>query len=70
MIRRLLALTALGMLLSGCYMLPMAFIGPATSGFTTASILQSGNSAHALPTEGSSLLKYFPEEGSCHLLSA
>ena len=28
-------------LLSGCYMVPMAFIGPVTSGFTTASIIQS-----------------------------
>ena len=28
-------------MLSGCYMVPMAFIGPATSNFTTASIIQS-----------------------------
>ena len=42
MIRRLLLLTTLGMLLSGCFMAPMALIGPATSGFTTASIIQSG----------------------------
>ena len=42
MMIRILALTKLGIMLSGCYMLPMAFIGPATSGFTTASILQSG----------------------------
>ena len=42
MIKRLLALTTVGVLLSGCYMVPMAFIGPASSGFTTASILQSG----------------------------
>ena len=42
MIRRLLILTTLGTLLSGCFMAPMAFIGPATSGFSTASIAQSG----------------------------
>ena len=42
MLKRLLLLTSLGGLLSGCYMVPMAFIGPATSGFTTASLIQSG----------------------------
>ena len=34
-------------MLSGCYMVPMALIGPATSGFTTASIIQSGASTTA-----------------------
>ena len=42
MIKRLLALTTLDVLLSGCYMVPMALIGPVTSGFTTASLVQSG----------------------------
>ena len=42
MIKRLLVLTTLGVMLSGCFMAPMALIGPATSGFTTASIIQSG----------------------------
>jgi len=42
MIKKLLILTALSALLSGCFMAPLAFIGPATSGFTTASIVQSG----------------------------
>ena len=42
MIKRLLLIIALGVSLSGCFMVPMAFIGPATSGFTTASIIQSG----------------------------
>ena len=32
----------MGVALSGCYMIPMAFIGPVTSGFSTASIIQSG----------------------------
>ena len=34
-------------MLSGCFMAPMALIGPATSGFTTASIVQSGISTGA-----------------------
>ena len=29
-------------MLSGCFMAPMALIGPATSGFTTTSLVQSG----------------------------
>ena len=28
-------------MLSGCFMVPMAFVGPAVSGFSTASIAQS-----------------------------
>ena len=42
MIRRLFLLTALSVLLSGCFVAPLALIGPATSGFSTASIIQSG----------------------------
>ena len=42
MIKRLLFITVLGVTLSGCFMAPMALIGPATSGFSTASIIQSG----------------------------
>ena len=41
MIKRLFLLTTLGVLLSGCFMVPMAFVGPAVSGFSTASIAQS-----------------------------
>ena len=47
MLKRLLCLATLGVLLSGCFMAPMALIGPATSGFTTASIVQSGISTSA-----------------------
>ena len=47
MIKRLLVLTTLGLLLSGCFMAPMAFIGPAASGFSTASLIQSGVSTTA-----------------------
>ena len=42
MIKRLIILIVMGVTLSGCYMVPMAFIGPATSGWTSASIIQSG----------------------------
>ena len=42
MIKRLLLIAALGVSVSGCFMAPMALIGPATSGFSTASIIQSG----------------------------
>ena len=42
MIKRLFLIAALGVTLSGCFMAPMALIGPATSGFSTASIIQSG----------------------------
>ena len=42
MIKRLFLIVALGVTVSGCFMVPMAFIGPATSGFSTASIIQSG----------------------------
>ena len=42
MIKRLLLVAVLGVTVSGCFMAPMAFIGPAASGFSTASIIQSG----------------------------
>jgi len=42
MIGRIVIITSLGVLLSGCFIAPIAFIGPAASGFSTASIIQSG----------------------------
>lgn len=42
MFKRLFLITMLGVMLSGCFVAPLALIGPATSGFTTASIIQSG----------------------------
>lgn len=43
MIRKLLALTAAGMMLSGCILItPIALVGPASQGFSTASIVQTG----------------------------
>ena len=32
----------MGFMLTGCYMVPMALVGPAASGFSTASIVQAG----------------------------
>ena len=47
MIKRLLLVVTLGVLVSGCFMAPLALIGPATSGFSTASIIQAGVSSGA-----------------------
>ena len=47
MIRRLLIIVALGITVSGCFIAPLALIGPATSGFSTASIIQAGVSSGA-----------------------
>ena len=42
MIKRLLLIVTLSVVVSGCFMAPMALIGPISSGFTTASIVQAG----------------------------
>ncbi len=42
MIKRLLLIGVLGVTVSGCFMAPLAFIGPVTSGYSTASLIQSG----------------------------
>ena len=47
MIKRLLLVVTLGVMISGCFMAPMALIGPVSSGFTSASIIQSGVSTGA-----------------------
>ena len=47
MIRRLLLVVTLGMMVSGCFMAPLALIGPITSGYSTASIIQAGVSTGA-----------------------
>ena len=47
MIKRLLVIVVLGVTVSGCFMAPLALIGPATSGFSTASLIQSGISTGA-----------------------
>jgi hypothetical protein len=47
MIKRLLLIATLGVTLSGCFMAPIALIGPVTSGWSTASIVQAGVSSGA-----------------------
>ena len=47
MIKRLLVIAVLSVAVSGCFMAPLALIGPATSGFSTASLIQSGISTGA-----------------------
>ena len=42
MIKRLFVITVLGVAVSGCFMAPLALIGPISSGFSTASLIQSG----------------------------
>ena len=47
MIKKLLLVSAMGLLVSGCYMVPLAFIGPATSGLTASSVMQAAISTTA-----------------------
>ena len=47
MIKRLLLIVTLGVTVSGCFMAPLALIGPVTSGYSTASIIQAGVSTGA-----------------------
>ena len=47
MIKKLLLIGTLGVSLSGCFMAPIALIGPVTSGFSTASLIQAGVSSGA-----------------------
>ena len=47
MIKRLVLIIVLGMTVSGCFMAPLALIGPATSGYSTASLVQAGVSTGA-----------------------
>ena len=47
MIKRLLLIVVLCVSVSGCFMAPLALVGPAASGFSTASLIQSGISTGA-----------------------
>ena len=47
MIKRIILIVTLGVTLSGCFVAPLALIGPATSGFSSASIIQAGVSSGA-----------------------
>ena len=44
-IGKLLLIATLGVILSGCFMTPLALISPAISGFSTTSIIKSGATA-------------------------
>ena len=52
MIKKIAFCAAVMLLTSGCYMAPLALIGPATSGFSTASIIQT-----TVTTSGNYLVK-------------
>ena len=45
--KRILLISVLGLFVSGCYMVPLALIGPATSGFTTSSLMQAAVTSSA-----------------------
>ena len=47
MIKRLLLIAVLGVTVSGCFMAPLALVGPVSSGFSTASLIQTGVSTGA-----------------------
>ena len=47
MIKKLLLISTMGLFVSGCYMVPLAFIGPATSGFTASSVMQAAITSSA-----------------------
>ena len=47
MLKRLLVIATLCVAVSGCFMAPLALIGPVTSGFSTASLIQTGISTGA-----------------------
>ena len=82
MIKRLLVITTLGVMLSGCFMVPMAFVGPAVSGFSSASIMQAGLGIAVKQSTGKSISEhafdafvgkeirqtYFPEDNTATLV--
>ena len=41
MVKRILLISVMGLLLSGCFMVPLALLGPATSGYTASSVMQA-----------------------------
>ena len=47
MVKRILLISVMGLLLSGCFMVPLALIGPATSGYTASSVMQAAISTTA-----------------------
>ena len=41
LVKRILLISVMGLLLSGCFMVPLALLGPATSGYTASSVMQA-----------------------------
>ena len=82
MFKRLLVITTLGVMLSGCFMVPMALVGPAVSGFSSASVMQAGLGMAIKHKTGRSIAEhafdafvgneikqtYFPEDNSTTLV--
>jgi len=62
MLKKIVVLAIMLVGLTGCYVVPMALIGPASSGFTTASIIQSTVTTSAnmvvKQTTGKTILEY------------
>ena len=63
MIKKFLVLPTLGLLLSGCFIAPMALVVPAASGFSTASIAQSALTTGANFVVISTILEQNPNSG-------
>ena len=82
MFKRLLVITTLGVMLSGCFMVPMAFVGPAVSGFSSGSIIQASLGIAVKQSTGKSIAEhafdaltndkikqtYFPENNAATLV--
>ena len=45
--KRIILISIAGLLVTGCYMVPLALIGPATSGFTASSMMQAAVTSSA-----------------------
>ena len=45
--KKIILISLTGLLVSGCYMVPLAFLGPATSGFTASSMMQAAVTSSA-----------------------
>ena len=82
MLKRLLAIITMGVMLTGCFMVPMAFVGPAISGFSSASVMQAGLGIAVKQSTGRSITEhafdafvgneikqtYFPEDNTTTLV--
>ena len=58
MLKRLFGIAILCVLLSGCYMVPMALVGPAVSGFSGTSIMSAGLSIAVKHSTGKTIAQH------------